>query len=147
MDRLTWRGWLALGPLLAVGCAGATQTPTGDAHAQAIAAATLPDLPGCGAVSSAGAAHLTARPIAGERDLYLVNADGRPLCVDSSSGIEALSSNVLFAIVDSNPMPGRGSSNPMPGVDPNAGSSAPGPASSNPMPGQASSNPMPGSDR
>ena len=131
---------LAAAGALASGCAGEI-TPY-DSNEQSVRLADLPSVPGCAEVRSEAGA-LTARAIAGVTDLFVVYADGSPLCIDSREGIEKRFGGAV-GFASSNPMPGEGQradSNPMPG---NPGD----PASSNPMPGidPMSSNPMPGTD-
>ncbi len=132
---------LAAAGTLASGCAGDV-SPTAS-NAQTIQLATLPSLPGCSDVRDVGG-DLSARPIAGVDDLYVVFSGDAAVCIDSREGIVARFGDAV-GFATSNPMPGEGQrawSNPMPG--------SPGdPCSSNPMPGidPLSSNPMPGTDR
>jgi hypothetical protein len=133
---------LAAAGTLASGCAG-DNSPT-SANAQSIQLAALPNVPGCGEIRAVIGGDISAKPIAGVDDLYVVFSNDTAVCIDSREGIEArFGATCSFAA--SNPMPGEGQraySNPMPG---NPGD----PCSSNPMPGidPLNSNPMPGSDR
>ncbi len=130
--------------LFAAGCAGGASP--GANEVEAVQVASLPDLPDC--AGGRGHGTLTARPIAGVRDLFVIYSDGQPLCIDSlETAARDLGAFITLDTASSNPMPGHGqqaSSNPMPG---NPGD----PASSNPMPGDpgdpGGSNPMPGHDR
>ncbi len=132
---------LAAAGTLASGCAG-DNSPTAS-NAQTIQLASLPSVPGCSEVRAVVAGDLSARPIAGVDDLFVVFSGDTAVCIDSREGIEARFGEAC-AIASSNPMPGEGqraASNPMPG---NPGD----PCTSNPMPGidPLNSNPMPGKD-
>jgi hypothetical protein len=128
--------------LIALCCAlGAAACAPGDGSNQSsvrasLDAAYLANLPFCG-VLAAGDGALTARPLVGARDLFLVERNGAPLCVDDGDGLVRIGATLTIDPGSSNPMPGRGADSSLTPVDPGNSNPMPGsPAASNPMPGQ-----------
>jgi hypothetical protein len=132
-EGLAMRQWTQGGALVALGLAiiGCQAAPPPAppaleaAEHQTLSAAMLPNVPGCDSVGRSNG-QLTVRRVLGVHDLYLVERDGAPLCVDDAAGVDRFFVASLGEVAGSNPMPGYVGSNPMPGTDP---------GSSNPMPG------------
>ena len=117
---------LSLSFLTLIGCAQSAPTNT-----IGIPAEQVPALPACTSSNASGA--LTAIPIAGASDLYLVSDDGRPLCVDGSEAIRSLKRTITF--VDSTST----SASTSPSIDPTpSGGNAPS-QEPDPMPWQPGS--------
>ena len=139
MDRYGMGRWtvavMLFASALLSGCAQVVASNPADVDGRhGLTVTELPQLPGCNAVSGS-VGHLTASRIAGVRDLYLVEDNGTPLCIDDAAGVTQLGGSALLNVANSSsdPMPGKAASDPMPGK-----------TGSDPMPGKGGSDPMPG---